>query len=59
MMLALDLAERVAAIRRRINIPLVVGFGDFHSQQVHQVARVADGVVVGSAFGKLHSSKFG
>lgn len=47
--LALDLAERVAAIRQRINIPLVVGFGISTAQQVHQVARVADGVVVGSA----------
>ena len=39
----------MAAIRQRINIPLVVGFGISSAQQVHQVARVADGVVVGSA----------
>ena len=48
--LALDLAERVAAIRQRINIPLVVGFGISTAQQVqHRDSRVADGVVVGSA----------
>lgn len=47
--LADDLAERVAAIRQRTNLPLVVGFGISSAQQVQKVAQVADGVVVGSA----------
>ncbi len=47
--LAGDLAERVAAIYERINIPLVVGFGISTVEQVKQVAQLADGVVVGSA----------
>jgi len=47
--LAGDLDERVAAIREHTNLPLVVGFGISSAQQVVEVAKVADGVVVGSA----------
>ena len=47
--LADDLADRVAAIRQRTKLPLVVGFGISLARQVREVAQVADGVVVGSA----------
>ena len=47
--LAGDLDERVAAIREHTDLPLVVGFGISSVQQVVEVAKVADGVVVGSA----------
>jgi tryptophan synthase alpha chain len=47
--LAGDLSERVALIRQKTDLPLVVGFGISSPEQVSEVARVADGVVVGSA----------
>ena len=47
--LAGDLSERVALIRQETDLPLVVGFGISSPEQVSEVARVADGVVVGSA----------
>lgn len=39
----------VAAIRARTNIPVAVGFGVSTPEQASEIARVADGVVVGSA----------
>ena len=47
--LAGDLGERVAAIRSRTELPVVVGFGISTPEQTREVAAVADGVVVGSA----------
>ncbi len=47
--LASDLADRVAGIRKKTSLPLVVGFGISSTEQVREVAKVADGVVVGSA----------
>ena len=47
--LASDLADKVAVIRQRTELPLVVGFGISSAQQVRDVAEIADGVVVGSA----------
>ena len=47
--LAGDLAERVDAIRRHADLPVVVGFGISSAGQVEEVAKVADGVVVGSS----------
>lgn len=44
-----NIGAAVAAIRRHIALPVVVGFGISRPEQVHEVARVADGVVVGSA----------
>lgn len=44
-----SLPERVAAIRARTTLPIAVGFGISTPEQVSQVARCADGVVVGSA----------
>ena len=47
--LAGDLADRVDTIRRHADLPVVVGFGISNAEQVRSVAKVADGVVVGSA----------
>ena len=47
--LAGDLVERVEAIREHTELPVVVGFGISTPEQVREVARAADGVVVGSA----------
>jgi tryptophan synthase alpha chain len=43
------LVEQVRAVRRRVKTRLVVGFGVSKPEQVQRLARVADGVVVGSA----------
>jgi tryptophan synthase alpha chain len=47
--LALDLAMRVAAIRNLTRVPVAVGFGISSPEQAATVAKLADGVVVGSA----------
>ena len=46
---ATNIPEAVAAIRRHTALPVVVGFGISTRAQVGEVARHADGVVVGSA----------
>jgi tryptophan synthase alpha chain len=46
------IAGRVAAIRRTTRLPVVVGFGVSSPDQARQVARMADGVVVGSSIVK-------
>jgi tryptophan synthase alpha chain len=48
-----SMAENVAAIRKRIPLPVAVGFGISSPEQAADVARNADGVVVGSAIVKL------
>jgi tryptophan synthase alpha chain len=50
--LADTLAARVTSVRDELNLPLVVGFGISDPSQAAQVAKVADGVVVGSALVK-------
>jgi tryptophan synthase alpha chain len=46
---AANIPEAVARIRAHTALPVAVGFGLSNREQVRQVARVADGVVVGSA----------
>jgi tryptophan synthase alpha chain len=46
------LAARVSSVRSELSLPLVVGFGISTPEQAAQVAKVADGVVVGSALVK-------
>ena len=46
---AANIPEAVAAIKKHTTLPVVVGFGISTRDQVRQVARAADGVVVGSA----------
>jgi tryptophan synthase alpha chain len=47
------LAARVTEVRGELNLPLVVGFGISDPEQAAKVARVADGVVIGSALVKF------
>ncbi|NOZ29201.1 MAG: tryptophan synthase subunit alpha [Chloroflexi bacterium] len=52
-----DLAAFVARVRAATDLPLAVGFGISKPEQAAQVARIADGVVVGSALVKLGLSE--
>lgn len=47
--LAADLGESVARVRAATQLPVAVGFGISTAAQARAVARMADGVVVGSA----------
>jgi len=47
--LAAGLAESVARVRRASDLPVAVGFGISTPSQARAIARLADGVVVGSA----------
>ena len=44
-----DLVRTVARVREATDLPICVGFGISHPDQAKAVARLADGVVVGSA----------
>lgn len=46
---ASSLGERVAEIRRCTQLPIAVGFGISTPEQAKEVAKIGDGVVVGSA----------
>jgi tryptophan synthase alpha chain len=48
-----SLEEELLRVKRRIKNPVVVGFGISGPEQARAVARLADGVVVGSALVKL------
>ena len=55
-----ELIKECKRVRRRIgDLPLAVGFGISTPRQVAQVAKVADGVVVGSALVQLVEEKTG
>lgn len=51
--LATGLKRDVKRVRRRLEQPLAVGFGISDPQQVAAVAKIADGVVVGSALVRI------
>jgi len=44
-----DVAPHLAALRKRTALPVTVGFGIKTAQQAAEIARIADGVIVGSA----------
>ncbi len=48
-----DLAGFVKRVRQRAKQPLCVGFGISTAEQAEQVARVADGIIIGSRFIQL------
>jgi tryptophan synthase alpha chain len=48
-----ELQKEVKKIRRKVDLPVAVGFGISSPEQVSAVAKVADGVVVGSALVRL------
>ena len=47
-----ELAAEVQQLRDRVGLPVAVGFGISTPEQAAEVARIADGVVVGSALVK-------
>jgi tryptophan synthase alpha chain len=51
--LAPELLREARRLRKRLHHPLAVGFGISTPEQVAEVGGVADGVVVGSALGRL------
>ena len=51
--LAAELAPEIKRLRRRVRLPLAVGFGISTPEQVAAVGDLADGVVVGSALVRL------
>ena len=48
-----SVAENVARIKKSTDLPVAVGFGVRTPEQAAEIARVADGVVVGSALVEL------
>ena len=54
-----DVGEAVARIRRHTALPVCVGFGIKSKAQAAEIARIADGVVVGSAIVDLLTTEGG
>ncbi len=54
-----DLADFVSRVRRHTTLPLAVGFGIATGEQAAAVARIADGVIVGSALVKAATGEDG
>lgn len=54
-----ELLKECKRLRRRVSLPLAVGFGISTPQQVKSVASAADGVVVGSGLVRLIEEKTG
>jgi len=54
-----ELQKEVKKIRRKVDLPLAVGFGISSPEQVSAVGKVADGVVVGSALVRLVEENHG
>jgi len=54
-----DIGAMVGKIRASASLPVAVGFGISTPEQAEAVARVADGVVVGSALVKLFEQHAG
>ncbi len=48
-----DLTKEVKRLRKKLGLPLAVGFGISSPEQVEAVGEIADGVVVGSALVRL------
>ena len=48
-----QLAQGVAAVKAETDVPVCVGFGISRPEQAREVARIADGVIVGSALVKI------
>ena len=57
--LATELKRDLRRVRRRLQQPLAVGFGISSPEQVAAVAKMADGVVVGSALVRIVEAKRG
>ena len=57
--LAPELLREAKRLRRRLKLPLAVGFGISTPEQVEAVGKVADGVVVGSALVRIVEERGG
>ena len=44
-----DVAQRVAALRQRTKLPIIVGFGIKDTESARAMAAISDGVIIGSA----------
>lgn len=51
--LAGELGDEIRRMKKKVRLPLAVGFGISTSEQVREVGAIADGVVVGSALVRL------
>jgi tryptophan synthase alpha chain len=54
--LAENLQEKVTAIKNKVQLPVLVGFGISGPDQAHEAAQCSDGVIIGSAIVKLIES---
>jgi len=55
-----DLVENIRALKAATEVPVAVGFGISRPEHAREVARVADGVIVGSAIVKrIHQAATG
>lgn len=52
-LLTKTLAKEVKRVRRKVDLPVAVGFGISSPEQVETVGKIADGVVVGSALVRI------
>lgn len=50
--LAIDFEASILRIKRETDLPVVLGFGISNREQIQEVSKIADGVVVGSALVK-------
>ncbi|MBI4411750.1 MAG: tryptophan synthase subunit alpha [Deltaproteobacteria bacterium] len=56
---AAEISDQLKRIRKHTKLPLAVGFGISTPEQARELAKIADGVVVGSALVKIIASKKG
>lgn len=54
--LSKNLEEKVSAIKAKVKLPVLVGFGISGPEQAREVAQYSDGVIIGSAIVKLIES---
>jgi tryptophan synthase alpha chain len=54
-----QVGPQIARIKKQTNLPVAVGFGVKEPQQVEALARVADGIVVGSALVRVIEDNLG
>ena len=54
-----DIAEHIKKIKRVTDKPVCVGFGVSNREQAAKMARIADGVIVGSAVIKIIENNVG
>ena len=54
-----ELLKQAKRLRRRVDLPLAVGFGISTPEQARAVGKVADGVVVGSALVRIVEERAG